>query len=78
MLGMIFKPWTFVMVALTGWTNRQQQEAIIYLREDNRILREKLGQKRVLGLLRRWQYRGKYLAVSLSVIQPQSLGMLDC
>ncbi len=45
---MIFKPWTFFTVAIAGWMNRQQQEVIAYLREENRILREKLGRKRVL------------------------------
>jgi len=34
------------MVALAGWMNRRQQEAIEYLRMENRILREKLGHKR--------------------------------
>jgi hypothetical protein len=29
---MIWKPWTFFMVAIAGWMNRQQQEAMEYLR----------------------------------------------
>jgi transposase InsO family protein len=45
---MTWKPWTFFMVAIAGWMNRQQQEAIEYLREENRVLREKLGHKRIL------------------------------
>ena len=45
---MTFKPWTFFMVALAGWMNRQQQEVIEFLREENRILREKLGHKRLI------------------------------
>ena len=45
---MTFNPWTFFMVALAGWMNRQQQEVIEYLREENRILREKLGHKRLI------------------------------
>ena len=36
-----------ILVMLAGWINRQQQ-AIEYLKEENRILREKLGGKRVL------------------------------
>ncbi len=36
------------MVALAGWMNRQQQDVISYLREENRILREKLGHKRII------------------------------
>ena len=45
---MTWKPWTFFAVALVGWMNRQQQEVIEYLREENRILREKLGHKRLI------------------------------
>jgi len=45
---MTWKPWTFFMVAIAGWMNRQQQEAIEYLRMENRILREKLGHKRLI------------------------------
>ena len=36
------------MVVLAGWMNRQQQEVIEYLRTENRILREKLGHKRII------------------------------
>ena len=45
---MTFKPLTFFAVALAGWMNRQQQDAIEYLRTENRILREKLGHKRII------------------------------
>ncbi len=45
---MTFKPWTFFLVAVAGWMNRQQQDAISYLRVENQILREKLGQKRII------------------------------
>jgi hypothetical protein len=33
---------------LAGWMNRQQQEVIEYLKEENRILRERLGPGRIL------------------------------
>ena len=36
------------MVAIAGWMNRQQQEAIAYLREENRILREEIGHRRII------------------------------
>ena len=36
------------MVALAGWMNRRQQEVIEYLREENRVLREKLGHERII------------------------------
>ena len=42
------KPLAMLLVMLAGWINRQQQEAIEYLKEENRILREKLGPKRIL------------------------------
>lgn len=45
---MTWTPWRFFLVAIAGWMNRQQQEAIAYLKVENRILREKLGQKRIL------------------------------
>jgi transposase InsO family protein len=45
---MTFRPWTFFAVAIAGWMNRRQQEAIEYLRIENRILREKLGHKRII------------------------------
>jgi hypothetical protein len=45
---MTWKPRHFLTVALAGWMNRQQQEAIEYLRTENRIFREKLGDKRIL------------------------------
>jgi len=35
------------MVAIAGWMNRRQQDVIALLREENRILREKLGHKRI-------------------------------
>jgi hypothetical protein len=45
---MIGKPWTFFAVVLAGWMNRQQQEAIEYLRMENRIFREKFGHKTII------------------------------
>jgi putative transposase len=48
MLAMILKPWNFIMVALAGLMNRQQQDAITYLKEENRVLREKLGTGRII------------------------------
>ena len=40
---MTFKAWTFFAVALAGWMNGQQQDAISYLEVENQILPEKLG-----------------------------------
>src|SRR5512140_1650890 len=44
----MFKPiHRFIVLAIAGWMNRQQQEAIEYLRTENSILKEKLGPKRI-------------------------------
>ena len=45
---MILKPWTFLLVAVAGWMSREQQQVIDYLREENSILHERLGGKRIL------------------------------
>jgi putative transposase len=40
-------PVQFMLVAIAGWMNRRQQQTIEYLREENRVLREQLGNRRV-------------------------------
>jgi hypothetical protein len=40
-------PFQFLLVAVAGWMNQRQQQAIEYLREENRVLREQLGDRRV-------------------------------
>ncbi len=40
--------WQILVVALAGWLNRQQQDVIEYLQEENRVLREHLKGKRIL------------------------------
>ena len=32
---------------LAGWANQRQQDALEYLREENRVLREQLGNRRI-------------------------------
>jgi hypothetical protein len=41
-------PWQLFLLILAGWVNRQQQDVIEYLLTENRVLREKLGKKRIL------------------------------
>jgi putative transposase len=36
-----------VLIAVAGWMNQQQQFAIDYLREENRVLKEQLGRRRL-------------------------------
>ncbi len=38
----------FLISILAGWVNRSQQDVIEYLQEENRVLREQLGTKRLL------------------------------
>ena len=35
---MTWTPWRFMLVAIAGWMNRQQQDVIADLREENRVL----------------------------------------
>ena len=37
----------FLLLVLAGWVNRQQQDVIDYLREENRVLRAGLRGKRL-------------------------------
>jgi len=43
----VLNPIQFVMIALAGWMNQRQLQTIEYLREENRVLREQLGSRRV-------------------------------
>ena len=45
---MKINPMTILLTMLAGWLNRQQADIIDYLTEENKILREKLGPKRIL------------------------------
>ena len=40
-------PFQFLLVSVAGWMDERQQQAIEYLREENRVLREQLGDRRV-------------------------------
>ena len=42
-------PLHFLLLAVTGWANRQQAEAIAYLVAENRILRSKLPKRAELA-----------------------------
>ena len=38
-------PFRFVLIAVSGWMNNGQLLLIDYLREENRVLREQLGEQ---------------------------------
>ena len=44
-MDFVLKPWSFLLVTLAGWSNRQQREVIEYLKEENRVLKDRLGGK---------------------------------
>ena len=43
----VLSPFQFVVTALAGWANQQQSDVVEYLREENRVLREQLGGRRL-------------------------------
>ena len=40
-------PFSFVVISIAGWMNRHQQHVIEYLIEENRVLREQIGDRRM-------------------------------
>ena len=44
---MIFHPFHLLVIALAAWMNRQQLDVIEYLKEENRVPREQIGDKRL-------------------------------
>ena len=46
-MSRLLDPFRFVLIALSGWMNCRQSQLIDYLREENRVLREQLGDKRL-------------------------------
>src|SRR3954449_11493630 len=46
-MSRMLDPVQFILVAIAGWMNQRQRQAIEYLREENRVLREQLGDRRL-------------------------------
>ena len=44
---MLNTPLQMILVALAGWVNEEQHAVIEYLKEENRVLREQLGRRRL-------------------------------
>jgi len=44
----MLQPWQLLLLVLAGWVNRQQQDVIEYLLAENRVMRQKLGKRRIL------------------------------
>src|SRR4051794_36457690 len=43
----VLDPFRFLLIAVSGWMNQHQLPVIEYLREENRVLREQLGERRL-------------------------------
>jgi Homeodomain-like domain len=43
----VLDPFRFLLIAVAGWMDQHQQQTIEYLREENRVLREQLGGRRL-------------------------------
>src|SRR5436305_12531065 len=46
-MSRLLDPFEFLLIAIAGWMNQRQLEVIEYLRQENRVLREQLGDRRV-------------------------------
>src|SRR5256885_15527981 len=42
-----FDPFSFVVISIAGWMNQHQHHVIEYLIEENRVLREQIGDRRM-------------------------------
>lgn len=77
----ILQPWQLFLVVLAGWVNRRQENAIEYLLTENRVLRQKLGKKRILlddNQRRRLALKGKILGRKVleqiaSIVTPDTI-----
>jgi putative transposase len=46
-MRLAFDPFRLLLISLAGYLNQQQQVVIDYLQEENRVLREQLGGRRL-------------------------------
>ena len=44
-MSRVMDPFRFVLIAVAGWMNQRQLQALDYLKEENRVLREQLGER---------------------------------
>ena len=80
-MAAVLQPWQILVAALAGWMGRQQDAVIEYLREENRVLRQQLGHRRLRltdDQRRRLAVRGKAigrraLAEVASLVTPDTI-----
>jgi transposase InsO family protein len=46
-MATVLHPWQILVAAMAGWITRQQDAVIEYLREENRVLKQQLGRRRL-------------------------------
>ena len=46
-MAAVLQPWQILVAAFAGWITRQQDAVIEYLREENRVLKQQLGRRRL-------------------------------
>ena len=77
----VLDPFRFVLIAVAGWMNQRQLQVIDYLRDENRVLREQLGGRRLRlndGQRRRLAAKAKGLGRKLlsevaTIVTPETL-----
>ena len=63
-MAFVLQPWQLCLIILASWINREQQNVIEHLMTENRVLKEKLGNGRILlndEQRRRLAVKGKIL-----------------
>src|SRR5262249_23571594 len=77
----VFDPFSFLVVCIAGWMNQHQQHVIDYLIEENRVLREQIGARRMRfndNQRRRLAWKAKKLSRRLlsqvaAIVTPETL-----
>ena len=80
-MAVVLQPWQILVASLAGWITRQQDAVIDYLREENRVLKQQLGRRRLRltdDQRRRLAVRGKVigrrtLAEIASLVTPDTI-----
>ncbi len=80
-MATVLQPWHILVASLAGWVGRQQDAVIEYLREENRVLKQQLGPRRLRltdAQRRRLAVRGKAigrraLAEVASLVTPDTI-----
>ena len=77
-MATVLHPWQILVAAMSGWITRQQDAVIEYLREENRVLKQQLGRRRLRltdAQRRRLAVRGKAIG-RRALAEVASLGVV--